>query len=416
MPWQECSIMDRRLEFVKLAQVAGSNVSLLCERFGISRKTGYKWLSRYRESGYRGLVDQPRTPHTFPGRTSGAMEEEVVRLREQHPAWGGRKLHHRLHAMRAAGELSKLDSDPIPSPGSMTRILRRRGLLPTAVDVSHQPLQRFVRSDPNDLWQMDFKGDVHLLDAQVSHPLTILDDHSRFNLCLQSCPNQQYATARVHLSRVFMDYGMPLAILCDNGGPWGASDPAITRLGVWLMRLGVQLIHGRPVHPQTQGKDERFHRTLKAEVLNGRHFLDSIRLQQAFNSWRTVYNFERPHEALDYATPGSRYRPSGRTYPATLPEVHYEDGAIVRKVTSKGTFSFKGKLWKTTKALDNEYVAIYPTPEEGVYTLAYASFRIGKLQLVDAQGKQEARVRMYRSAREMKWIQYPCGNRDENTA
>lgn len=415
MPWQECSIMDCRSEFVQLAQVEGCNLSLLCRRFGISRKTGYKWLDRYREEGVPGLVDRPRTPHATPGISSPVMEEAVVQQREKHPAWGGRKLHRCLQDLRAAGGLQGMDGLPIPSPSSITRMLHRNGLLSAHQSASHKPVQRFERPSPNDLWQMDFKGDVQLLDAHVSHPLTILDDHSRFNLCLQSCPDQHFETVQQHLIHTFKRYGMPSAILCDNGGPWGSSEPAITRFGIWLMRLGVQLIHGRPHHPQTQGKNERFHRTLKAEVLNGRYFPDSTRLQVAFDSWRIVYNFERPHEALDLATPGSCYHPSGRTYPTTLPEVQYAENTIVRKVSSKGTFSFKGKIWKTTKALHKEHVAIYPTPNEGVYSLAYAAFRIGEIHLADAEGKQEARVKMFRSARRMEWINHPCGKADEKT-
>ncbi len=409
MPWQECSVMDNRLEFVQLAVVADSNISLLCRRFGISRKTGYKWLKRYRQDGVAGLQDVSRAPHISPGITASRMEVEALKVRTKHPCWGGRKIHRRLNDLRRSGDLPGLDDLSIPSPGSVTRILKRNNHIEKSSTNPTKTIQRFQRSNPNELWQMDYKGDVRLTNRSVSHPLTILDDHSRYNLCLQSCGNEQFDTLHKHLTSVFQQYGMPLAILCDNGNPWGNSSPAITRFGLWMMRLGIQLIHGRPYHPQTQGKEERFHRTLKAEVLNGRFFPDDTTLQQAFDSWRTVYNHERPHQALDYDTPGSCYVISKRDFPGTLPVVSYDDNTIVRMVNNKGMFSFKGKFWKTSKAFNGEGLAIYPTTRDGIYSLTYASFRVGEIHMKDMDGKMQTTVRMFRSARRMKLIKYPCG-------
>jgi transposase InsO family protein len=409
MVWQECSAMDSRIEFVQLAEVSDCNISLLCRRFGISRKTGYKWLKRYRLEGIAGLKDHSRAPQTINGKTVSQMEREVLKVRTQHPSWGGRKIHRRLHDLRTAGAFTVLDDLLIPSPSTVTRILRRNNRIKKPSHILAKSIRRFQRSNPNELWQMDYKGDVRLTNRSVSHPLTILDDHSRFNLCLQSCDNQQFVTLKHHLTAVFQQYGMPLAILCDNGVPWGSSFPAVTRFGLWLMRLGIQLIHGRPFHPQTQGKEERFHRTLKTEVLKGRFFPDYGTLQQAFDSWRTVYNYERPHEALDYDTPGSRYTVSERDFPGTLPELLYDECSVVRKVNNKGTFSFKNRTWKISKAFYGERVAIYPTTKDSVYSLAYATFRIGEIHMKDMDGKTQATVRMFRSSRDMKLIKYPCG-------
>lgn len=415
MPWQECSVMDRRYEFVQLAHSPDCNMSHLCRCFGISRKTGYKWLARYRSGGYSALSDRDRTPHTIHGLTPPRMEAVVLKVRLQHPSWGGRKIHRRLQDLRAGGALADLADLSIPSPGSITRILRRHDLLPVHRKQMSRAVQRFERSQPNELWQMDYKGDVRLQGRQVSHPLTVLDDHSRFNLCLQSCKDQQYQTVKQHLTHTFRRYGMPTTILCDNGAPWGSSHPSLTRFGLWLMRLGVCLIHGRPFHPQTQGKEERFHRTLKAEVLNGRLFHNHSSLQTAFDHWRMIYNFERPHEALDLDTPGSHYQPSHCAFPESLPEIQYEEGTVVRKVNNKGTFSFRNRTWKTSKALYGERVAVYPTKVEGVYSLAYASFRIGEIHWCDMDGKQEATVRMFSTAKNIKMIVSPYGETKERT-
>ena len=185
---------------------------------------------------------------------------------------------------------------------------------------------------------MDFKGHFPLLAGGRCHPLTLLDDHSRFCLGLEACTNERYRTVQAHLTQLFTRYGLPRTILADNGPPWGAgtTPPVHTALTSWLLRLGVRVIHGRPYHPQTQGKEERFHRTLQAEVLRDRTFLDLATCQAHFTHWRTVYNCERPHEALGDQPPVSRYQPSPRPFPAELPPIEYAPGTTVRQVQDKG--------------------------------------------------------------------------------
>src|SRR5216117_51435 len=182
---------------------------------------------------------------------------------------------------------------------------------------------------------MDFKGRFALPDRRWCHPLTMVDDHSRYALCLQACSNEQGTTVRDHLEQTFRRYGLPDAILVDNGSPWG-DGPAQgwTKLGVWLLKLGVEILHSRPYHPQTRGKNERFHRTLGDEVFALRRFHDLAEVQHAFNRWREVYNFERPHEALKLEVPASRYRSSARAMPKRPPAVEYDQHEIVRTVST----------------------------------------------------------------------------------
>jgi transposase InsO family protein len=300
MPWQEVSAMSLRAEFVVLAMQDGANVRALCRRFQISPPTAYKWLARCARDGPAGLADRSRRPHRSPTRTAPEVEALVIALRDAHPAWGGRKLAARL-ADHPLG---------VPQPSTVTDILRRHGRIEPAERVQHA-WRRYERNAPNQLWQMDFKGHVPLAQRHGRvHPLTVLDDHSRFAIGLDACADERGATVEARLRDVFRRYGLPDQMLMDNGGAWGTSplaSHAYTPLSVWLVRLGIRVSHGRPYHPQTQGKDERFHRTLKAEVLQGPPFDSLARAQQAFDAWRDVYNLERPHEACGLAPPISRY-------------------------------------------------------------------------------------------------------------
>ena len=326
MPWQEVSTMSQRREFVMLAQAEETNLSMLCARYGISRKTGYKWLRRFALNGETGLQERSRCPAHRSNKTAGEAEQAVIELRRQHPAWGARKLQTRLKT---------LGRDDVPASSTIHGILQRHGLIePSAA--AQPPWHRFEHAAPNHLWQMDFKGHVALQTARC-HPLTVLDDHSRFSLCLRACPDETGATVRAQLIPTFERYGLPDAMTMDNGAPWG-SDAAHTHTAftLWLMRLNIRVTHSRPYHPQTQGKDERFHRSLKAEVLRGPPFRDLSHAQEHFEAWRQVYNFERPHQALGQQVPASRYQPSVRAFPATLPPIEYGPDDLVRKVQAQG--------------------------------------------------------------------------------
>ena len=305
MPWKSGTIMDSRLEFVRLAEQGGVSVAELCRRFGISRETGFQYLRRYRESGIDGLKDRSRRPHSSPRRTPAAMETRIVELREAHP-WGPRKLARRLRDLGVAD---------VPAPATVSAVLRRNGKLNPAETAKHQPFTRFERSAPNERWQMDFKGHF-AMDQGRCHPLTVLDEHSRYSLGIIACADQPDATVREHLTTLFRRYGLPEAMLADNRSPWGGSGAqGYTAFEGWLLRLGIRLHHGRPYHPQTQGKDERFHRSLDVAVLQLRRLADLPICQTAFDTWPQIYNTERPHEALGLAVPATRYRPSPIAFP-----------------------------------------------------------------------------------------------------
>jgi transposase InsO family protein len=378
MPFREVSVMDQRREFVVFAAVEGANIRELCRRFGISAPTGYKWLERYRREGLAGLIERSRRPKVSPRRTALAIETKVIEVREgSNNVWGGRKIK------RALTDRGEAD---VPAASTITEILRRYDRLTEAGSAEHPgPWQRFERDSPNELWQMDFKGHFATHSGRC-HPLTALDDHSRYNIVLTACGNEQGQTVRRELEGAFRHYGLPLAMLMDGGPPWSnpGGDPH-TGISVWLMRLGIRVLHGRPWHPQTQGKEERFHRTLKAEVINGRSFRDLVDCQRVFNEWRPRYNHERPHEALDMATPAQRYRPSSRSFPEVLPPIEYAPGDQVRKVDSDGFISFKNRPWRISKAFRGEPVALRPTGEDGVFAVHYCVHRIATIDLRQAE-------------------------------
>lgn len=372
MPWQEVSTMSLRKEFIMLANQESANVSELCRRFEISRKTAYKWLSRFDETGHEGLRDRSRRPHRSNRRTPQSVEQRVLSLRDAHPAWGGRKIKRRLE---------DLGHTALPSVSTLTEILRRHGRLDSAESAKHTAWQRFEHDAPNRLWQMDFKGHF-AIGAGRCHPLTVLDDHSRYALRLEACGNQQGNTVQAKLTEAFRRYGIPERMTMDNGSPWGSDiEHPYTPLTAWLMRLGIRVSHSRPYHPQTQGKDERFHRTLDVEVLRGNVFHDLSHCQRRFDQWRHVYNLERPHEAIGMAVPASRYRQSERSFPETLPPIEYGQDDIVRKVQAKGAIHYRGGIIKVSKAFHGYPVALRSTNEEGRMQVYFCQQCIAKVDL-----------------------------------
>lgn len=372
MPWRECSRMDEREEFVRLAQMPGANVSELCRRFGIHRSNGYKWLQRYAASGLAGLADRSRRPHHSPLRTASAVEEAVLSVRaSSNEAWGGRKIAWTLRRRGAA---------QVPSASTITAILRRHDRLQVRAAEHPGPWTRFERPAPNELWQMDFKGHF-AVGSQRCHPLGVLDDHARYSVGMEACADERDGTVRGRLTVIFRRYGLPWSMLMDNGAPWGdAGDQPYTSLTVWLLRLGVGVLHGRPYHPQTQGKEERLHRTLKAEVALSR-LRDLADCQRAFDRWRAVYNHERPHQALGMEPPAWRYRPSERSFPETLPAIAYDVGAIVRKVCDDGYIHFQGRHWRVGKPFRGERLALRPTRQDGELAVYFGTWRIACLDL-----------------------------------
>ena len=346
MPWKGvATVVDVRLSFVNRALGANA-MAQLCRQYGISRKTGYKWLDRYRRSGSAALHDQSRRPHRSPRRTQTPIEQAILATHDRYH-WGAAKIH---------AHLARTGPRPLPSVTTVHAILKRHGRVhrpPPSAPAS----QRFEAPHANELWQIDFKAVLEIQRQRV-YPLTILDDHSRYLLAVTACPNTQYPTAWEVLWDVMGHVGMPQAILSDNYfGNRG-------RIGIsWfesrLARLGITPRHGRIRHPQTQGKVERVHGTLQRELFP---YLDTSCLK-AFNRelerWRTdVYNTLRPHEALGMQPPISRWGPSPRRRPAALPPVEYPIHSILRKVHPAGCISYRNCRILVGTGIAGQYVRI----------------------------------------------------------
>jgi len=372
MSWRVSSAMSQRHEFVLLAIQPDANIRQLCQRFEIGPATAYKWIHRFENDGLAGLADRSRRPHHSPTRTAAEIEAAVLKLRRQHPAWGGQTLEQRL---RDLGHRS------VPAPSTITDILRRNQLIDSKESAKHRAFQRFERAAPNELWQMDFKGEFPIARGRC-YPLTILDDHSRFALAVQACGRNTRDNTEKTLIAVFRRYGLPAEITCDNGSPWGTQGRGYyTKLSVWLLRLGIAVFHSRPHHPQTQGKDERFHRTLKAEVLRYQTGDTLAEWQAHFDCWRHIYNTERPHHALGMKVPAACYQASRRNYPEKLPPIEYGPTDIVRKVKGFGHIKYHGRELIVGSAFRGLHVALRPTTTDGLFDVFFCQHRIKQLNL-----------------------------------
>ena len=372
MPFTGVSAMDLKREFVGLAQAEGANKRELCRRFEVSPTLGYRLLGRYLAEGEAGLAERSRRPLGSPSRTPHAVEMAVLEIRAAHPAWGGRKITAVLKRRGLAA----------PAASTVTDILRRHGVALGQHGGGEAAFIRFEHEQPNDLWQMDFKGHVAMRSGRL-HPLTVLDDHSRFCLVLAACANERTATVKACLTKAFERYGLPWRMTMDNGSPWGngPGDP-FTPLGVWLMEQDIRIGHSRPFHPQTQGKDERFHRTLKAEALAGPAFEDLDHAARSFERWRGVYNTERPHQALGMHTPLDRFTVSPRSYrPIVEPFAYGPDDQLRSLPTGDGRLTFKNRKWRIPKAFGGKIVAIRPTATDGLYDVVFRATRIGAIDL-----------------------------------
>lgn len=372
MAWSG-TVEEQRRQFYAEFTAPGANRRKVCEAWGVSRKTGYDLLRRYEERGDDAFRDASRRPLRSPAKVSTETEVRVLAVREEEPSWGGRKIRRRLQTLGA---------NDVPAASTVTEILRRNGLVDATESAKRKPFTRFERERPNELWQMDFKGHFALGNGARCHPLTILDDHSRYCVELGACENERGSTVQRRLNRVFSHYGLPEAMLMDNGPPWGTEGrPGYTSLEVWLMRLDITVLHGRPRHPQTQGKEERFHRTLDVDVVQRFDLHDFPKAQVTFDWYRPRYNEIRPHEALGLEVPASRFRPSERAMPRELPEIEYDSGDAVRRVQHGGWMSYEGREWRISKAFYRMPLAIRGTGTDGELAVYFCRFRVAVLNL-----------------------------------
>jgi transposase InsO family protein len=370
MSWKNQSVVEQRQEFVSLAQQGGLSFTQVCRRFSISRKTGYKWLRRFACGGLEALKDQAREQGRLSNQTARRLEAKVIALRHRQPTWGPRKLRRRLEQL---GQLQ------VPAVSTVARILQRANLIDARCSVP--AVERFCRSAPNELWQMDFKGHFALQQTGRCHPLTVLDDCSRYLLGLAACGDERALTVQTRLEHSFARYGLPQSILCDNGPPWGGSVGRHSALSVWLLRLGVQVLHGRPYHPQTQGKAERFHRTLKTDLLAREDWRDLTQAQRRFDRYRHLYNHDRPHDALALDVPAQHYRPSTRPLPLHLPSIDYASDDIVRTVRGQGALTFRNRCFYIGEAFGGLPVALRPCATDGIFRVYFQAFSLGLIDL-----------------------------------
>lgn len=353
MPWKETCPMDERMKFISDYLKDGWSVTHLCSVYGISRKTGHKWIARYEDAGWGGLAEQSRTPKSHPAATSPVIRERLVQFRLQHPHWGPRKMIHRLTQLEPA--------IPWPAPSTAGDILKRQGLVAARRHRSRTPhaAQPLSPIDgPNAVWGADFKGWIRTGDRTRLDPLTLSDLASRYLLRCQGLRAPTGAQVQPVFLSAFREFGLPTVIRTDNGPPFASTGlGGLSRLAVWWIRLGIHPERIQPGHPEQNGRHERLHRTLKAATLRPPR-VSPRRQQQAFEQFRLEYNQQRPHEALQMQTPAQCYRPSGRPYPRRLPEVAYPAAYEVRRVRSNGEIKWQGRHLFLSEALIGEPVGL----------------------------------------------------------
>jgi transposase InsO family protein len=377
MPWAETEPMKERARFI--ADVEGGLYSMteLCERYGISRRTGYKWLERYEARGPAGLVDRSRAPGRCPHRVDARIATAIVEVRRAHPSWGPRKLRAWLEERRPDLIL--------PAPSTIGDLLTRRGLVPPRRrrrHWQHPGPPAAGAAAANDLWTTDFKGQFPTRDGRYCYPLTIVDHHSRYLLGCTALTSVRAAETQPVFERLFREVGLPAAIQSDNGTPFcSVGLHGLSALNVWWIRLGIRHVRSQPSHPEQNGAHERMHRTLKAETTRP-PALARRGQQRKFDAFRHTYNHERPHEALAQRPPARLWQPSARAYPGALPQPEYPGHHLVRLVGSAGTIGFRGHQLFLSRALNDERVGLEETAD-GVWSVHFCNLLLGKFSEQD---------------------------------
>ena len=368
MPWETKEVSQMREEFVRRVQSGEKTKSALCREYGISRPTADKWIKRY-EAG-EPLEDQSRRPSRI-HQTDPEIEEKIVAYRKAHPAIGATKIHRILKDQGVEG---------LPCKKTCNNILKRNGLITREASAASTPYKRFEKASANQMWQADYKGKVKMKNGMYCHPLNIIDDYSRFNLCSKAMRGETFEEIKPVMIEVFKAYGLPFSLLCDNGPPWGTSQSTgFTHFEVWLMELGVLTMHGRALHPQTQGKEERYNGTMTRELLRYTELEDLEDSDQKFGQYRQFYNFERPHHALKLDTPAQHYTRSNREYADVIEAWEYPEDCELRKVKSSGYFNWNSQGYFLSEAFGGKEIAVRPSKQPGCVSLFFRQFRIGRI-------------------------------------
>lgn len=372
MGWPLRSAVETKLEFVVAAQEGRFTMTELCASYGIARKTGYKWLCRYVQSGLEGLNERSRAPRRRPLKTPAEVEELIVEMRDAHPTWGAAKLKAALERDRPelAVPARSTVHDILKRHKRVRRRRRRRKRAPS-------PAPSLGATQPNDVWCTDFKGEFRTQDGVYCYPLTVSDHSSRYLLACHGLLGTESAGSRRVFERLFDTHGVPSAILSDNGVPFSGPNALcrLSPLAVWWMQLGIRLVRTQPGHPEQNGRHERMHRTLKAETTRppGRHLQDQ---QVRFDHFRQEYNSVRPHQALDFDVPSDLYTPSTQSHriqPFTYPG-HFE----IRKVGGSGHFKLNAKDYFLTSTLAREHIGLEQIDYD-VWSIYYRNFLLGRL-------------------------------------
>lgn len=365
MPWESKTVEELRKEFV-LAAKESKNFSSLCREFGITRKTGYKWVERFENN--LELKDRSKKPKIIANKTPVEIEKVILDLRKDNPGWGAKTIKK---------VLENHGHENIPCVKTVNNILNRNGCISETESLKHKPFVRFEKDHCNEMWQTDFKGEFLTKDKKYCFPLDIIDDHSRFLIKIKPLTSTANAVIPC-FKEAFYEYGMPNAVLSDNGCQFSGFRQGYTQFEKWLMNHNVLPIHGRIKHPQTQGKIERFHRTMKQELLNHNVFENAFEADKALQNWRLKYNNIRPHEALNMKCPAEVYTPSDRTYTDKIEKYEYGGQYHVIKVNSWGYVRFHKWQVYLSETMIDEYIEIRENPLGDSFVACYRNFKIAE--------------------------------------
>ena len=372
MPWENRTVEKQREEFAIRAQNE-TNFSLLCREFGITRKTGYKWKGRY-ENGEQ-LIDKSRKPFYCPHKTPEDIEELIVAVRNENPGWGSKKIKIFLENQ---------GYENLPCAKTVNNILNRNNLITEEESNKRKPFKRFEKDNCNEMWQTDFKGEFLTADEKYCYPLTIIDDHSRFSIRIDCFPNTRDVTIG-GFKRAFSEFGMPLSVLSDNGTQFGGFRQGISRFEKFLMDNDILPIHSGIKHPQTQGKIERFHGTMKRELLNHHQFINLSDADRALQEWRIKYNCYRPHEALGNKCPADVYTPSNRIFVDKVKGFEYDGRFHVIKVSSWGYVRFSNFQLYLSETFIGDYLEFRPGSHEDTFLVCYRNFVIAEYNAISGE-------------------------------
>ena len=390
MPWRETSPMDQRTRFIADHLRETHTITELCDQYGVSRKTGYKWIDRYLRLGPAGLDDHSRRPHRAPNQTADEIVAAILEARQRHPAWGGKKLRALLQRRHPRWTL--------PGRSTVCDILRRHGLVPTRRQrrrLGHPGKPTTIMGAPNAVWCADYKGQFKTGDGRYCYPLTVTDGFSRYLLGCQGLGSTAAAEAQPVFTRLFNEYGLPLRIRTDNGVPFATTTLArLSKLSAWWVRLGILPEFIEPGRPDQNGRHERMHRTLKAATT--RPAAGSLGAQQRrFNAFREEFNHVRPHEALAQQTPATCYHPSPRPMPDRLAPLEYPDRFEVRYVSANGGIRWNHRWVNVSTVCVGEYVGLEEI-DDGIWNVYFGPLRLGRLlerhmRIEDAYGRLKRR-------------------------